>query len=75
MELTIQKLTKTYHQKVAVDHVSVNFQPGIIGLLGANGSGKTTLMRMLVDVLKPTQGVFYGITIPSMPILKNIFHV
>lgn len=56
MELTIQKLTKTYHQKVAVDHVSVNFQPGIIGLLGANGSGKTTLMRMLVDVLKPTQG-------------------
>lgn len=56
MELTIQKLTKTYHQKIAVDHVSVNLQPGIIGLLGANGSGKTTLMRMLVDVLKPTQG-------------------
>lgn len=56
MELTIQKLTKTYHQKIAVDHASVNLQPGIIGLLGANGSGKTTLMRMLVDVLKPTQG-------------------
>lgn len=56
MELTIQKLTKTYHQKVAVDHVSISLQPGIIGLLGANGSGKTTLMRMLVDVLKPTQG-------------------
>lgn len=69
MELTIQKLTKTYHQKVAVDHVSISLQPGIIGLLGANGSGKTTLMRMLVDVLKPTQG---DILWNSHPIHTNI---
>lgn len=59
MELKIQKLTKTYDKKIAVDHVSATFEPGIIGLLGANGSGKTTLMRMIVDVLKPTNGNIY----------------
>lgn len=56
MEIKINKLTKIYDKKIAVDHVSVTLRPGITGLLGANGSGKTTLMRMMVDVLKPNQG-------------------
>ena len=56
MELKISKLTKQYGKKVAVDHVSFELKPGIIGLLGANGSGKTTLMRMIVDVLQPDAG-------------------
>lgn len=56
MELRINKLTKQFGKKIAVDHVSLVLKPGIIGLLGANGSGKTTLMRLLVDVLKPDAG-------------------
>ena len=56
MEITLNKLSKTYDKKIAVDHVSVTLKPGITGLLGANGSGKTTMMRMMVDVLKPTKG-------------------
>lgn len=56
MELKVSKLTKQYGKKVAVDHVSFELKPGIIGLLGANGSGKTTLMRMIVDVLQPDAG-------------------
>lgn len=61
MELKINKLTKKYQSMVAVNEVSIKFEPGIIGLLGANGSGKTTLIRMLVDVLKPTSGeIFYN---------------
>lgn len=27
------------------------------GLLGANGAGKTTLMRMIADIMKPTNGM------------------
>ncbi len=56
MELDIKNLTKKYKDKVAVNHVNATFTPGIYGLLGANGAGKTTLMRMICDVLTPTEG-------------------
>ena len=56
MELAIDRLTKQYHNKIAVDRISLILTKGVYGLLGANGSGKTTLMRMLCGVLKPTSG-------------------
>ncbi len=56
MELIIDRLTKQYQNKIAVDCVSLKLQKGVYGLLGANGAGKTTLMRMLCGVLKPTSG-------------------
>ena len=56
MELVIDRLTKQYQNKIAVDRVSLILTQGVYGLLGANGAGKTTLMRMLCGVLKPTGG-------------------
>ena len=56
MELIIDRLTKQYKNKIAVDRVSLNIGQGVYGLLGANGAGKTTLMRMLCGVLRPTSG-------------------
>ncbi len=56
MELTIDRLTKQFGARIAVDRVSATLTPGVIGLLGANGAGKTTLMRMVCDVLRPTGG-------------------
>lgn len=56
MELKIDRLTKQYANKIAVDRVSLTLRPGVTGLLGANGAGKTTLMRMLCGILKPTSG-------------------
>lgn len=56
MELVIDRLTKQYKNKIAVDRVSLALCPGVYGLLGANGAGKTTLMRMICGVLKPTSG-------------------
>lgn len=56
MELKINKLTKQYGSKLAVDRFSATFTEGINGLLGANGSGKTTLMRIMCDILRPTSG-------------------
>ena len=57
MELAIDRLTKQYKNKIAVDRFSIKLTPGIYGLLGANGAGKTTLMRMICDIQKPTSGV------------------
>lgn len=56
MELSVDRLTKHYGSKIAVDQVSATLKPGVYGLLGANGAGKTTLMRMLCAVLEPTSG-------------------
>ena len=56
MELVIDRLTKQYQNKIAVDRISLTLKKGVYGLLGANGAGKTTLMRMLCGILKPTGG-------------------
>lgn len=56
MELVIDRLTKQYQNKIAVDRVSLRLGKGVYGLLGSNGAGKTTLMRMICGILKPTGG-------------------
>ncbi len=50
-------LTKTFNEFTAVNHLSFTVQSGeIYGLLGPNGSGKSTTMRMLLGLLRPTEG-------------------
>lgn len=56
MELVIDRLSKQYKNKIAVDRISVKLQKGVYGLLGENGAGKTTLMRMICGILTPTSG-------------------
>ncbi len=56
MELSLVDLTKTFSDIKAVDHLSINLYPGIIGLLGENGAGKTTLIRMMTSLMKPSEG-------------------
>lgn len=56
MELVIDRLTKQFQNKIAVDRVSLRLHSGVFGILGTNGAGKTTLMRMLCGILRPTSG-------------------
>lgn len=56
MSLTIDRLTKQYKNKIAVDQISLTLENGVYGLLGANGAGKSTLMRMICGILNPTAG-------------------
>lgn len=56
MELVVDRVSKQYGSKIAVDRISLKLQKGVYGLLGANGAGKTTLMRLLCGILKPTGG-------------------
>lgn len=50
-------LTKSYSNVHAVQNVSLDIKKGeIYGLIGLNGAGKTTLIRMLLGMIRPTQG-------------------
>ena len=70
MELVLDRVTKQYQNKIAVDRVSISLKPGVIGLLGANGAGKTTLMRMICGILKPTGGT---ITYEGMDVSEEMY--
>lgn len=51
------QLTKRFGGLKAVDEVNLHIRKGeIYGLFGANGSGKTTLMKMLLQLIHPTEG-------------------
>jgi len=50
-------VTRTYGQKTAVDDLSLAIPRGeLFALLGPNGAGKTTTIKMLVGLLRPSQG-------------------
>ncbi|MFI3255738.1 MAG: ABC transporter ATP-binding protein [Eubacteriales bacterium] len=55
-ELHLDRLSKHYKNKIAVDRLSIKLTTGVYGLLGANGAGKTTTMRMICGILTPTSG-------------------
>ena len=55
--LIINKISKTYGNKMVVNDISLSIKRGeIIGLLGPNGAGKTTTFYMIVGLVKPETG-------------------
>ncbi|UGT40090.1 ABC transporter ATP-binding protein [Nocardia yamanashiensis] len=55
--VSTDRLTKRYGSHTAVDAVSMSVQRGeIYGFLGPNGAGKTTTLRMLVGLIRPSEG-------------------
>ena len=55
--ISVENLTRRFGDFVAVDHINFEVQAGeIVGYLGPNGSGKTTTIRMLLGLLKPSDG-------------------
>lgn len=58
--LKTTNLSKFYKNKKAVDGVNINVKKGdIYGFLGQNGAGKTTTIRMIMGLIKPTDGEIY----------------
>lgn len=54
--IELHALSKRYGSVTALDGLTLELEPGIIGLVGANGAGKSTLLRILVGLLAPTSG-------------------
>ena len=56
MNLTVDKINKSFKNNHVLKDVSFELTGGVYGLLGANGSGKTTLMRIIASAAKPASG-------------------
>ncbi|MBK8619890.1 MAG: ABC transporter ATP-binding protein [Anaerolineales bacterium] len=55
--IVVENLTRRFGDFVAVDHINFEVKAGeVVGYLGPNGSGKTTTIRMLLGLLKPSDG-------------------
>ena len=69
--LTIEHLTKTFGEKIAVDDLSLHIAPGeIYGFIGHNGAGKTTTLRSVVGVQQFDAGEIRigGVSVTEDPI-------
>jgi ABC-2 type transport system ATP-binding protein len=50
-------LTKRYGASVtALDGLTLEIEPGIVGLVGSNGAGKSTLIKILLGLISSTSG-------------------
>jgi ABC-2 type transport system ATP-binding protein len=55
--LRLDRLTKRFGTRVAVDSLSLHVGAGeVYGLIGPNGSGKTTTVKMVTGLYRPTGG-------------------
>jgi ABC-2 type transport system ATP-binding protein len=55
--IRVEHLSKRFSTTLAVDDLSLAVPPGeIFGFLGPNGAGKSTTIRLLLGLLRPTQG-------------------
>jgi len=66
--VTTAGLTRRFGGITAVDRLSIEVPAGgVIGLVGPNGSGKSTLIRMLLGLIRPTEGTatVFGASISS----------
>ncbi|GMW03477.1 MAG: ABC transporter ATP-binding protein [Candidatus Hydrogenedentota bacterium] len=72
--LRAENLVKQFKRRTVVKEVSIELNPGeVVGLLGPNGAGKTTTFRMVVGMLRPTDGriFFNGKDVTTFPMYRR----
>lgn len=67
--LSVHNLKKKIRSRWIIKGISFDVREGeVFGFLGPNGAGKTTTIRMLVDLIRPTEGT---ITVCGIPVQKK----
>lgn len=53
----LDNITKTYDEVTALDKINLSIEKGKVhGLIGRNGAGKTTILKLISDMIRPTEG-------------------
>jgi ABC-2 type transport system ATP-binding protein len=69
VNISISELTKVYKNgKQALKGLNLEIETGMFGLLGPNGAGKTSLMRILVTLMKPSNG---QVSVNGLDLIKH----
>lgn len=71
--VVLEKVTKYYGDKKALDNITVSFEEGkITGFLGLNGAGKTTTMKIITTYFKPNAGKVF---VNSINVLEKPYEI
>lgn len=54
--IVLHDVSKFYGDILGVNHINLEIEPGIVGLVGPNGAGKSTLMNLIAGLIHPTRG-------------------
>lgn len=55
--VAVRGVSKRYDRSLALNEVSASFPTGsVVGLLGHNGAGKSTLIKLVLGLIRPTDG-------------------
>ena len=68
MNISIQNFQEISEWETGTDGYFLEIGKGFFGLLGPNGAGKIALMRILVTLLKPTEGI---VTVNGMDLRRD----
>lgn len=71
--LKLKSLTKKYGSYIAVKNLDLEVNKGeIFSFLGVNGAGKTTTLKMIVGLLKPSEGEIF---VDGLELQQNLLKV
>jgi ABC-2 type transport system ATP-binding protein len=74
--LRAENLSKRFSTTLAVDELSLTVPPGeVFGFLGPNGAGKSTTIRLLLGLLRPTQGTAWIFDDPVADVARAHRHL
>ena len=72
--IQVEKLTKTFDKKVALNNLTCRIPDGCVyGLVGSNGAGKSTFLRLLCGIYKADAGkiLYDGMHVYENPVVKE----
>lgn len=74
MSVEIHSLQKKFGSHVVLNNITATIDNGMYGLLGRNGAGKTTLMKVLVTLLKPSDGdvLMNGVSVKNVKKIRRM---